>query len=226
MAAAIANYAKHKEHRMLKQLALTTFLTLAPAAAFAQANEGQPTPISGLPAGAYALDKTHASLTWKVSHMGMSNYTARFTGLDATVNLDPQDVTKSTVSVKVDPASVKTDYPNAKEKDFDAEIGKGENWFNAGKYPEITFQSTKIEKTTDTTGKIYGNLTFMGVTKPLVLDAKFNGGYAKMPHLNIPAFGVSATTTLKRSDWGFGTYVPMIGDDVQLLIETEFHKAK
>jgi len=63
-------------------------------------------------------------------------------------------------------------------------------------------------------------------SKPLTLDVTFNGGYEKMPMMNIPAMGFSATGTLKRSNWGLTSYVPMIGDDVELLIETEFHKAQ
>ncbi|NBO19089.1 MAG: polyisoprenoid-binding protein [Proteobacteria bacterium] len=209
---------------MIKPLLISTLLALSPA--LAQAQEAKPTPLAQMPAGAYTLDKTHASLTWKVSHMGMSKYTARFAALDAKLNFNPQDITKSTVRVTVDPASVTTDYPDAQKTDFDAELAKGTNWFNAGKFPEITFESTKLEKTSETTGKLTGNLTFLGVTKPLTLDVTFNGGYEKMPMMNIPAMGFSATGTLKRSNWGLTSYVPMIGDDVELLIETEFHKAQ
>lgn len=212
---------------MLKPLLAAALLTLAAAPAFAQ--DARPVLVANpaqLPAGAYTLDKTHASLTFKVSHMGMSQYTARFAELDGTLDLNPADATKSKVSVTVNPASITTDYPNAKKTDFDAELAQGANWFNAGKFPEIRFVSTRLEKLTDTTGKMTGDLTFLGVTRPLTLDVKFNGGYEKMPMLNLPALGFSATGKLRRSDWGMTTYMPMVGDEVSLLIETEFHKVQ
>lgn len=176
-----------------------------------------------LPAGTYKIDPTHASLTWKVLHMGMSNYTARFKKVDADITFDPADVTKSKVVATIDPKSIETDYPN-KEPDFNKELAEGDKWFNAAKFPSIKFESTKIEKTGGTTGKIHGNLTFMGVTKPVTLNAEFVGGYEKMPMMNVPAMGFSASTTIKRSEWGMSNYIPMIGDDVKIQIEAEFRQ--
>ncbi|MDX1974075.1 MAG: YceI family protein [Rickettsiales bacterium] len=205
---------------MIKKMILAASLACLPILACAQ------TPANEMPAGDYQLDKTHASLTWKVSHMGLSNYTARFTRMDATLNFDPKDPTKSKLVATVDPTSVRTDYPNADKKDFDAELAKGETWFNAGKFPEIKFVSTSIDKTGEKTGKVHGNLTFLGVTKPLTLDVTFNGAYAQKPMVNTPGIGFSATAKLKRSDWGFSTYIPTLGDEVTLLIEVEFDKAQ
>ena len=75
-----------------------------------------------LPAGIYVSDETHTSVTFKVSHMGMSNYTARFAKADAELNFDPADPTKSTLKASVDPASIRTDYPHPDKKDFDKEL--------------------------------------------------------------------------------------------------------
>lgn len=205
---------------MLKKLFLITALTIIPAIA-----QAQMTPLADMPFGAYKLDPAHASLTWRVSHLGLSNYTARFTKLDATLQFDAKDPTKSVLIATVDPTSVKTDFPNPETKDFDKELATGKDWFNAVQFPEIKFESTKIERTGEKTGKIYGNLTFMGVSKPLVLDAKFNGAYLKKPFAEVPSLGFSATAKIKRSDWGFSTYVPNIGDDIELIIEVEFNKA-
>lgn len=177
-----------------------------------------------LPAGIYVSDETHTSVTFKVNHMGLSKYTARFAKAEAELNFDPADPTKSSVKATVDPASVRTDYPHVAEKDFDKKLATDAEWFNVGKFPTITFASTRIEKTGDTTGKMHGDLTFLGVTKPVTFDVTFNGAYAEHPMAKIPAMGFSATTTIKRSDFGFSTYVPMIGDDVDLMIEIEFKK--
>lgn len=198
-------------------IALVAGLAASPALA-------QNTPLAEMPAGLYTADPTHTSVTFKVSHIGLSNYTARFAKADAELTLDPADPIKSTLKATIDPASVRTDYPTPEEKDFDKKLAQDAEWFNAGKFPAITFTSTRIEKTGDKTGKITGDLTFLGVTKPVTLDVVFNGAYAKAPFSEVPALGFSATTTIKRSEWGFDTYVPNIGDDVQVLIETELHK--
>lgn len=174
-----------------------------------------------VPATTYKLDPTHASVTWKVKHMGLSNYTARFTKIDATLDFDPVDKARSKVSVTIDPTSLKTDYPFPEKKDFDTELSMGEDWFNAGTYKTITFESTAVEMTGETTAKVTGNLTLLGVTKPVVLDVVLNGAI-EHPISKKPAVGFSATGTIKRSDFGMMKYIPMVGDEVQLLIETEF----
>ena len=200
---------------MLKPLLLATALLVAPAVSYAQT-----TPLASMPAGAYTLDKNHTSLTFRVNHMGLSNYTARFTKVDATLTFDPKDPTKSSVKATIDPTSIRTDFVGA--EDFDGVLAKDKAWFNATQFPAITFESTKVEKTGEKTGKIHGNLTFLGVTKPVVLDTTYNGAYDKKPYIGGAGLGFSATTTIKRSEWGMGNYIPMIGDDVAIWIETEF----
>lgn len=184
------------------------------------------TPMDEMPSGIYKLDKSHASLIWKVSHQGLSNYTARFTDFDAHIVLDSQDPKQSSLLVTIDPASVETDYPDLDKKDFDNELATSKKWFNADKFPKITFESTKIKKKGKNKGIITGNLTFLGVTKPIELNVIFNGAYLEKPFSKKPALGFSATATLKRSDFGFTTYIPMIGDEINILIETEFVKAE
>jgi polyisoprenoid-binding protein YceI len=204
---------------MLKKLLITSLFVFSSSVAMAQM-----TPVAEMPSGKYALDKNHASVTWKVSHLGLSNYTARFTKVDAALEFDTKDPTKSKLVATVNPSSIRTDFPDAAQKDFDKELSTGKEWFNAVQFPEIKFESTKVEKTGENIGKVHGNLTMLGVTKPLVLDVKFNGAYIKKPFADVPGLGFSATTKVKRSEWGFSTYVPNIGDDVEVLIEVEFHK--
>lgn len=189
--------------------------TLAATACLAQ------TPAAELPAGTYKLDPTHASLIWKVNHMGLSNYTGRFTKFDATLTYDPKDPAKSTLEVTVDPTSVETDYPNPEKEDFNKKL-QGAEWFNAGKYSAITFRSTGVTSQDDKHGIVTGDLNFLGQTKPLTLNVTFNGGMAEHPFAKKPAMGFSATGTMKRSNWGFDTYIPTLGDEVQLIIEAEF----
>ncbi|MBY0407178.1 MAG: YceI family protein [Rickettsiales bacterium] len=204
---------------MFRSFMLGAFVAAMPAAALAQT-----TPLSEMPSGTYSIDPAHTSVTWRVSHLGLSNYTARFAKVSGTMDFDPADPTKSTLKVSVDPLSVKTDYPDAATKDFDKELATGKDWFNGTEFRAITFTSTQIVKTGANTGDITGDLTFLGVTKPLVLHATFNGAYSKKPFMDTPGMGFSATGTLKRSEWGMTTYIPNLGDEVQLVIETEFDK--
>jgi polyisoprenoid-binding protein YceI len=178
------------------------------------------------PKGTYKLDPTHASLTWRVNHMGLSNYTARFTVMDATLDFDPADVTGSKLTATVDPTSVETDYPNPETEDFDHKLQKDEKFFNADKFSEIKFVSTKVERAGDNKAKLYGNLTLLGKTKSIVLDVTYNGSMKEHPYAKAGAIGFSATGAIKRSEWGMDYGIPHVGDEVQLLIEAEFFEQK
>lgn len=180
---------------------------------------------SDVPAGTYKLDPGHASVTWRVNHMGLSNYTARFTKLDAELTYDPSDPTKSRLTATVDPGSVRTDYFNAAQKDFDKELTDDPRFFQVAKFPEIRFVSKRLEKTGDKTGRMTGDLTLLGVTKPVTLDVTFNGSFKEHPMSKKAALGFSAVGTVKRSEFGMGAMVPVIGDEVQVLIEAEFQKS-
>ncbi|MEZ5986615.1 MAG: YceI family protein [Hyphomonas sp.] len=207
----------------------------APAASVAEATAGPadaPAPELG-PAGTYDLDPTHASLTWKVNHFGLSNYTARFTGISGTLAFDPENLSASSLEVSVDPASVETDYPadfKAGHPDspfdtFDQEISESDAYFNSTVFPTITFKSTEITPTGANTGTVTGDLTFRGVTKPVTLDVTYNGTASFPWAPDQPKIGFSATGSLKRSDFGLDIMVPSLGDEVDLLIEVEFAKA-
>ena len=177
-----------------------------------------------MPAGIYTLDKAHASLVWKVSHLGLSDYTARFTRFDAEVEFDPESPEKSKVTATIDPSSVRTDYPYPQKEDFDKKLAKKAEWFNADAFPEIIFTSTDITMTGENTAVMAGELTFLGVTHPVSLNVTFNGAMKEQPFSKKPTLGFSASGSLQRSDWGMNIYLPNLGDQVMLLIEAEFAK--
>ncbi|WP_199553838.1 YceI family protein [Sandaracinobacteroides hominis] len=205
----------------MRAIRTTSAIILAAAAfAFATPVLAQAAPLD-VPAGEYVVDKTHVSLNWKIRHLGLSDYTARFTSIDATINLDPKDVTKSSVTVTIDPKSVKTDFPFPEKEDFDKVIA--DKFLQAGQYPTITFQSTGLKATGAKTGKLTGNLTFLGVTKPVTLDVTLNGAMVH-PMLKVPVLGFSAVGTFKRSDFGMTALQGPLGDEIKLLIEAEFRK--
>ena len=198
---------------------LSSFLALLLVPMYAAA-----TNYSEMPKGVYSLDTTHASLIWKVSHLGLSNYTARFTDFDAQIDFVPSDIEKSVVTATINPLSIKTDYPYVEKKDFDKKLSGGKEWFNAAKFPKISFKSTELKQTSDTQGVMKGDMTLLGVTKQVEFNVTFNGAMLKQPFSKLPTLGLSATAMIKRSEFGFDTYVPNIGDQVEIIIEAEFAK--
>jgi len=177
------------------------------------------------PAGTYKLDKAHASLDFRVSHIGFSNYTARFANWDAELQLDPKNPSASSVTATVDPASLMLPAP---PKGFLDEL-LNEKWLGAKQFPQMTFKSTKVELTGPNTAKITGDLTLKGVTQPVTLDATFNGGYAGHPYDPNARIGFSAKGALTRADFGVKEGVPPPGstmgvsDNVDIIIEAEFN---
>jgi polyisoprenoid-binding protein YceI len=193
------------------------------AAASAPAAAAKPaTP--DVPAGDYKLDPYHATLEFKVGHLGFSHYTARFTDFDAKLKFDPAHPETSTVEATIDPKSLFLPRPPAGFKD--ELTGKG--WLETAQFPAITFRSTKVEVTGANTAKVTGDLTLHGVTKPVVLETTFNGGYVGHPMDPHARIGFSAHGVFKRSDFGIAYGVPAPGstmgvsDEVDVSIEAEF----
>jgi len=206
----------------MRRLALTTVLVLAAAAPLAFADNA-PAAAARVPQGTYTIDKPHTSLIFRVSHMGFSTFTGRFTRLDARLETDPSKLTASNLNVTIDPTSIETD--NAPEGFLDMLRGKG--WLDSAEFPEMKFQSTRVELTAASQIRVHGELTFHGVTKPIVLDARYNGGYAGHPMDPHARIGFSATGKFKRSDFGMTVGIPApgsilgIGDEVEIVLETE-----
>ncbi|MEQ1865468.1 MAG: YceI family protein [Micropepsaceae bacterium] len=192
----------------------------------APAEVAAPAPVkTDAPAGAYTLDKAHASLTFRVNHIGFSNYTARFTNFDAHLQLDPVNPAASSVTATVDPKSLALPAPPA---GFVDEL-LGAKWLDAVGFPQMTFKSTKVELTGANTARITGDFTLRGVTLPVTLDATFNGGYASHPYEPAARIGFSAHGSLQRAAFGVKEGVPPPGstmgvsDNVDIIIEAEFN---
>ncbi|MEQ8935690.1 MAG: YceI family protein, partial [Amphiplicatus sp.] len=131
------------------------------------------------------------------------------------------------LSATVDAASIETDYPDSETVDFNGML-RGPEWLDAEANPHMTFSAMSIEMTGADTAKITGDFTLRGVTRPLVLDAKFNGGYKGFaPYDPQARIGFSARGKLKRSDYGLVIGLPTpefpigVGDNVEIIIETE-----
>ncbi len=180
-----------------------------------------------IPGGAYTLDQSHASLIFRVSHLGFSNYTARFKRFDAQLQFDPMNLAASKVVASVDVDSLETDYPDPAKLDFNAVL-KSADWLDVATYPRMKFESRQVDVTGVNTVRIHGDLTLHGVTRPIVLAARFNGGYAGHPMDPNARIGFSARGTLQRSEFGIAFGVPAPGstmgvsDEVDVVIEAEF----
>jgi polyisoprenoid-binding protein YceI len=181
-----------------------------------------------LPAGSYTLDKSHASLVFRVDHLGFSKYTGRFTDYDARLQLDPANPAAAALTVTIDPRSLSIDNPPAGFLD----ALRGPDWLDAARYPEMAFRSTSVQLTGANTARVVGDFTLHGVTRPVTLEAKFNGGYAGHPMDPNARIGFSARGSLKRSEFGIAYGIPApgttmgVGDDVEIVIETEFSGPK
>jgi len=192
-------------------------------------------PPAGLkaPAGDYKLDPNHASLAFKVRHLGLADYHARFTKFDVALSLDPQAPGNSSVTVTVDPTSVRTDYPGdfrATHKDspyqsFEERLAREDKFFNSDQFPAIAFKSTKVESSGPDKLLVTGDLTFLGQTRPLTLDAAVTGSMDKHPFTGVGAVGFSATTTFTRSEWGMTGTQQFLGDEVTIQFDGEFQQA-
>lgn len=197
---------------MLRKLALL-------AASFAFITSAQAASLD-VTSGTYRLDRTHASIVWKVSHLGLSNYTGQIATFDATIDLDASDVTNSSLSVTIDPTSVVTLFPFPEQEDFDAVLG-GDGWLNGGAHPEITFTSTSIEVTGENTAIIRGDLTIAGTTLPFELNAVLNAA-TQHPMAGVSVIGVSAVGTFDRTQYGMNILAGPIGTEVTIEVEAEF----
>lgn len=216
--------ARGREEPPMHRFALAaTALLLAGLSATADETSG---PSQTPPPGTYRLDPAHARLIFSVSHLGFSDYTAFFRKLDATLTFDPDNPESMVLSAIVDPASVETLHP-APSYDFNA-ILAGESFLDAANHPEVRFDSTRIRLTGPQDAAVTGDLTLHGVTKPITLRVRYNGGYAGHPLDQGARIGFSAEGAFFRSDFGMGFGIPApgttigVGDLVTIRIEAEF----
>jgi polyisoprenoid-binding protein YceI len=206
-------------------------LLLGTAGALALAASGLAQDVTA-PSGAYTLDKTHAFIIWSLKHIGTSTYYGQFNDFDAQLTFDPENPAASTLSVTVPVTSLYVNYNDASEPDlfYNELLGRptsrnaegDDRFFREDEFPTITFNATGIDLTGDGTGTVTGDLTLLGVTKPLTLDVTFNG---VRPGFGTPTvIGFSATGTVNRSEWGMAAEVPaeILSEGVDLMIEAEF----
>lgn len=186
----------------LAKLFATTLLCIAPFA-------------SALATDTYALDPAHTQAIFTIDHLGFSKITGAVHDIQGTLILDADHLENSSVKVAMAADSVDTGFA-ARDKALQSEA-----FFNVAKFSTMSFSSTHVSRTGEKTLDIQGNFTLLGVTRPLVLKATLNRMAQDTVGTNVFKAGFSATTTIKRSDFGMKAYVPYVGDDVNVTINFE-----
>lgn len=199
------------------------FVLPAMFAALAAPLLAQPMPIPGtantarVQAGTYKVDPAHTQVNWTVNHLGFSLFSGSFADATGTLVIDPRRPNASRLSITI-PMSRVVSTSGA----LDTHL-KNADFFDVAKHPTATFTSTRVQAT-GTRARITGNLTLRGVTRPVVLDARFIGAGNNPMGKKALNIGFAATTRISRSAFGINYGVPAVGDAVDLQINAAFEK--
>jgi polyisoprenoid-binding protein YceI len=168
-------------------------------------------------AATYAIDANHTQVHFTYSHLGYSNLSGRLTEVTGNFDFDPADPSKSSIDVTLPMSSLSTGVAK-----LDAHLA-GPDFFDTEKFPTASFKSTGVTVTGKDKLAVAGDLTFHGVTRPVVLDVTVN---SQAPRRGAPAAGFYAVATLKRSEFGVDRMVPAVPDEVKLSIALEAQQPK
>lgn len=177
------------------------------------------TDIQELGSGDYTLDPDHATLLFKINHLGFSSFVGRFNDFDAALDFDPENIGNSSLEVIVDTGSIDINNP-----EFAEEL-RGASWFNTETFPQAVFRTTSLLEADDNNFIFQGDLTLLGTTAPVQIGIDFHGGGRNfLTRKN--TLGFSAKVEFKRSVFGLDNLVPFgVGDDIELEIHVEFQEA-
>ena len=171
-------------------------------------------PLSHATAIDYEIDPTHTMTLFSWSHFGFSNPTANFNNVTGTIHFDDKNPAQSSVEVVIPVSSVDTHVKKLDEEFLTSE------WFNVSQYPNIMFKSNKVQAVGKNHYLVSGQLTVKGISKPVVLDTYLNKqGMHEMKKK--PTVGFHATTHFNRSAFGLKQNIPMVSDDIKVMITTE-----
>jgi polyisoprenoid-binding protein YceI len=166
--------------------------------------------------GSYKVESYHTQVGFSISHFGFTNYSGLFSGATGSLQLDPTKLGTSKLDISIPVDSVTTTVSKLTDE------LKGDQWFDTAKFPKATFVSTQVVPTAEG-ATVTGNFTLHGITKPVVLHVRFIGAGVN-PIDKAYTVGFEATGTIKRSDFGVKTYLPAVGDEVQLSIAGAFEQ--
>lgn len=166
----------------------------------------------------WTIDPVHTQATFQARHLSITTIRGAISNVTGTVEWDPNDASKDSVVATLDVKTVNT------ANDYRDKTLKGDDFFNVSKYPRITFKSTSVKKS-GSGYEVFGNLTIAGVTKAVLLEAE-NPAVPQKGMEGEPVTGLSATTTIKRSDFNFGAKYSnnLLSDEVKITIDLELHQ--
>ena len=160
----------------------------------------------------YAIDRSHTLVQFSVDRFGFNAIIGTFFNVEGSVLLDDATPSNSSVEARIVVASL-----TSGDATRDGHLA-GALWFNAARFPEMTFRSTSVAVQGGNMARVTGDLTILGVARPVTLDVRLNKRGID-PATKLEAAGFSATAQLKRSDFGMTTAGKLIGDEVQIRIE-------
>ena len=164
-------------------------------------------------ADSYTVDPAHTYPKFEINHLGFSTLHGRFGATTGKIVLDSA-ARSGTIDISIDATSIDTGHAKR-----DTHL-KSEEFFNVGKFPTLTYKATKLKFNGDKLTGADGEMTLLGVTRPVSLAVtSFNCG--PHPMNKKPMCGANATATIKRSDFGLSTYLPAVGDEVNISIQVE-----
>ncbi len=165
----------------------------------------------------WSVDKAHSRVNFTFTHLQIAELGGSFTSVDGKITSAKPDFTDASVEFSADINSINT---GSEQRDKHLQTA---DFFDAEKFPKLTFKSTSWKKVADKKYKVAGNLTMHGVTKPVVLDVVL-GGTTTHPQTKKPLVAFKITGTIKRTDFGVSPATPamFVSDDVQLNANTEF----
>lgn len=170
-------------------------------------------------AAEYEFDKEHTTILFFIDHLGFSDKIGRFTDYDGTLIFDENKPEKSELNVVLKPSGIRTDSEKLDE------VLQGKNWFNTAEFPEMKFEATKFKVLENNKGEVSGWLEMLGEEKYVTLDVTFNKA-ATHPITGDYVAGFSAETSIQRDAFGMINNIPFIGEEVRVVIETEFIRIK
>jgi polyisoprenoid-binding protein YceI len=178
---------------------------------------------SRVQAGSYTVDSAHSLVGWRVNHFGFNDYFGIFGDVAGTLEIDPANLAGAKVDVTIPIASVVTASAGLTDHLTRAGRDGGDPDFFGPNPAPARFVSTNVELTGGTSANITGDFTMNGVTKPVVVAAEFTGAgsHPMNQKLNV---GFEGRTSIKRSDWNLGGFIPLVGDQVDLDITIAFEK--
>ena len=177
----------------------------------------QTTEVTEVRAGQYVLDPNHASLIWKLNHLGFSTFIGTFNDFEASLDFDPEDIESASLEVVIDTSSLDVDIP-----EFEEEL-RGDNWFDVEVHPQAVYRTTSFLEAVDEDTFIFaGDLTLLGNTSPVNLEVNFHGGGRNFLTRSYTV-GFSGSARFNRSDFGLDRFTSFgVGDEIDLEIHVEF----